>query len=349
MMKQFLFLAMAIIHFTTSCTNPSPSVKASSADRILISSNNKPIDSSKIISNNNKKIEEEEYNFDQPISAAAYEPRDDSFPTFNRTIIANKLKNKISKGEALVVHIFVPLCDNEHQGIVRTSESLGNGFSLTSNLYWATRNGMKRYFNEKSNWTLLKSIKNVYKDSVVLERVVFERNYPNNATVYIVADAYRGDKMFETVNDFLRASSNNYTEVLTLSDSQSINIHGGADMVVFNGHNGQLDLFYNQPNRWFNTSKEQKDMVVIACYANEYFEREAMRAKAYPIVRAKNTLHPGAFVISNIIDEWAMLRSVEEMSLSAGKAYCAIHNCSAKTSRNLFYKGWKPENLERTF
>lgn len=267
----------------------------------------------------------------------------------SRLLIEAQLKKKVAECKPLIAHIFVPLCDNEHQGIVPTTASLGNGFNLRSNLYWATSTGMKRYFKEKKQWQFIKSSKNVYGDSVVLERVVFKRTYPNKAVVYLIADAYRGDKMLETVNHFLRAASNNYTEQLKVDDTTIIAIHGAADLVAFNGHNGLLDLYYDQPNQWYNMPNYQKDLVVIACYANEYFEREAMRAKAYTIVRAKNRLHPGAFVISGILDEWAMLNSIESMRLSAGKAYCKIHDCSVKTSKKLFYKGWKSENLNHNY
>ena len=64
-----------------------------------------------------------------------------------------------------------------------------------------------------------------------------------------------------------------------------------------------------QPKRWFNKTSVQKDMVAICCFANEYWERESMRAKAYSIVGARSLLHSGAFVISGIIDKWAMLES----------------------------------------
>jgi hypothetical protein len=303
-----------------------------------------------IIKDSTGKAEEidEEYIFTAPEFASEYQPRDKGFPVFGRERIAAGLKSKVEKGEVLTVHMFVPLCDNKYQGIVPTSPSIGDGFKPNSNLYWATSNGIRRYFKEKKEWEFLKLIKNVYKDSVVLERVVFRRSYAGGATVYLVADAYRGDKMYDTVNDFFRAMSDNYRETLKL-DSINIEIHGAADMVVFNGHNGLLDLYEKQPDRWYNEKGSKKDMVTICCYGNEYFEREAMRARAYPIVRAKSLLHPGAFVISAIIDQWAMMNDVESMRLAAGKAYCKAHGCSEKTSRNLFYKGWRPKNLLRVY
>lgn len=346
------FTALFLFLLCSSCTNPTTTetiVLEQDTTNKDIAISNYLEDSTDSLVDTSTKLTEEEYNLEDPVIASAYQAKDADFPSFDRRVIEAQLAQKVAKGKPLVVHIFVPLCDNEHQGIVPTTASLGNGFSLRSNLYWATSTGMKRYFKEKRNWTLLKSIKNVYQDSVVLERVVFKRIYPNKAVVYLVADAYRGDKMLETVNHFLRAASNNYTEQLQVDNDTNIAIHGAADLVVFNGHNGLFDLYYNQPNRWYNSTNSKKDIAIIACYASEYFERETMRAKAYPIVRAKGRLHPGAFVISGIIDKWAMLESVEEMRLGAGRAYCKIHNCSIKTSAKLFYKGWRPENFDAPF
>jgi len=53
----------------------------------------------------------------------------------NRAQILNYLKSKINQGEPLVAHVLVPLCDNEHQGIVPTSASLGIGMDPDHNLY----------------------------------------------------------------------------------------------------------------------------------------------------------------------------------------------------------------------
>ncbi len=46
---------------------------------------------------------------------------------FSRNSIKAKLRNKKAKRIPLVVHIFVPLCDNENQGIVPVGKSLGIG------------------------------------------------------------------------------------------------------------------------------------------------------------------------------------------------------------------------------
>src|SRR5690606_16213423 len=73
---------------------------------------------------------------------------------FDRSTNLRRLANKIDNKDPLIVHLYVPLCDNEHQGIVPTSASLGDGLSLRTNLYWATSGGTKAYFSKQPDWNL---------------------------------------------------------------------------------------------------------------------------------------------------------------------------------------------------
>ena len=54
----------------------------------------------------------------------------------DRTKIKERLQRKIKNKEPLLIHTFVPLCDNDNQGIVPVNKSLGDGFNLRTNLYW---------------------------------------------------------------------------------------------------------------------------------------------------------------------------------------------------------------------
>ena len=68
-----------------------------------------------------------------------------SLGEFSRDEIKERLLAKIEKKEDLFVHVFVPLCDNEHQGIVPVNKSLGDGFNPHSNLYWGALYGVKTH------------------------------------------------------------------------------------------------------------------------------------------------------------------------------------------------------------
>jgi len=254
---------------------------------------------------------------------------------FDRTDIRVKLQHKIDNNTPLVVHVLVPLCDNQFQGIVPTTESLGDGFNLKSNLYWATSNGMKRYFKNKNGWKMLKSI--IYdSDSTILERVIFEQQFENGAQVILVNDAYRGDKMEDCLNDFFNSLAGTLNDSVFIKDD-TILINSKADLIAFNGHNGLMDVFIDEV---YNQDGIQKDAAVIACSSIYDFSYRLNMLKAYPLVTTNNSLYPGAFVMDAIIKNWALMKTDEDIRLSAGNAYHRVKQCGLKGARNLFSTGW---------
>src|SRR5688572_23613157 len=114
-----------------------------------------------------------------------------------------RMKTKIQSKKPLVVHAFVPLCDNENQGIVPVNKQLGDGLNLKTNLYWGAGYGVKSYFKKYDGWKLLSS----EPDSIgnVLERVIFYKKTVSGTEIYLVADGYRGDRMKECLHDYFRS------------------------------------------------------------------------------------------------------------------------------------------------
>ena len=163
----------------------------------------------------------------------------------DRIQIVKRLQQKITDKKPLVIHAFVPLCDNENQGIVPVNKSLGDGLNLRTNLYWGALYGVKTHFKKQKDWELLFSKKDLNKD--ILERVVFFKEYKNGARVYFVADAYRGDRMAACLTDYFAALSNKNKSEFEFLDKK-IGIEGNADLIVFNGHNGLMDSSVEIPN-----------------------------------------------------------------------------------------------------
>ncbi|MCB9188702.1 MAG: hypothetical protein H6599_05400 [Flavobacteriales bacterium] len=257
-------------------------------------------------------------------------------PIKNRSSIINFLKQKVEKGEPLVAHVLVPLCDNEHQGIVPTSASIGNGMDPDHNLYWMTSKGVKRYFRDLSDWKLIESQKNVRDD--ILERVIFKKRFDNGTVLILVADAYRGDRMHECLNDYFNSLSGHLLDSV-LVDSAYLKINGEADLVAFNGHNGLMDESTTYEVATENT--KPKDAVSISCASSGFFKDHYWQTSSYPLVHTTNLLYPGAFILEGILNKWAMLESDEECKLAAGKAYYEHKPKSGPNgSQNLFNFGW---------
>jgi len=253
----------------------------------------------------------------------------------NRDQIIKKIKTKIDENSPLVVHVKVPLCDNENQGIVPTSPSLGNGLDLKRNLYWATSKGMKRFFNELSDWELLSSEFDI--NDNVLERVVFKKKYKNGAIVYLVADAYRGDRMVKCLQDHFNSLSGVLKDSIIIN-TDTIGIYGYADLLAFNGHNGLMDetVFFEK-----NVDGIARDAVTIACISGDYFKTRYEATNSYPLVHTTNLLYPGAFILEGVINSWANLESDKQCKIAAGKGYYKHKPKSGPNgSQNLFSYGW---------
>ena len=256
----------------------------------------------------------------------------------DRSDIIQNMKDKIENDEPLIVHCFVPLCDNEHQGIVPTSESLGNGFSLTSNLYWATSNGMKKFFLNDKYWYYLNGLPFEPNDTI-LERAVFER-YVNHTKVILICDAYRGDMMKPCLEDYFNCLAGNSLDSIPYHKAY-LEINKNADMVVFNGHNGLMDteiepITIAGNGRFF----KRKDAVSIACSSHGYFSSYFMKTHSYPLVTTTSLLYPGAFILDGIIEKWASFEAEENIKNAAGDAYHKVKNCGQKPARNMFNSGW---------
>ena len=254
---------------------------------------------------------------------------------FEREKLQAEVQEKIKAGEPLVVHIHVPLCDNYYQGIVPVSKSLGDGFNLNTNLYWGARYGIKSHFKRATGWTLLESLPG--RDTTTLERVIFYKQFPNQAKVYLVADAYRGDQMKACLMDFLNASAGRKNEVISV-DKQSLALGSGADLLVFNGHNGLMD--YYETKKIDNLDGQQREASVIGCISHEYFVDYLKQAQTYPLLMTTNLMAPEAYVAEALIEAWVHGKSGEAVRKAAGLAYHNYQKCGVKGATRLFQTGW---------
>ena len=255
------------------------------------------------------------------------------FVDFERTMIKDRLSEKMANQEELVVHLFVPLCDNVNQGIVPVNKTLGDGFNPHSNLYWGAMYGIKTYFSRSTKWKRLYANK---VSEVILERVVFEWERTGQSNVIVVADAYRGDQMKACVEGFLSAVSGKEKEDFVIGE-RKIGINGYADLVGFNGHNGLMDVGVEYfPNK----DDIQKDVTVIACASHDYFKPHLQAAGGYPLVTTTNLLAPEAYVIENVISAWAEQKDEKAIRYAAGEAYNQFQKCGINGALRLFNTGW---------
>lgn len=256
------------------------------------------------------------------------------FAPFSRDSIKMALQTKIDSGIPLVIHLFVPLCDNKNQGIVPVPEKIGNGLNPKTNLYWGAGYGIKNHFRRRTSWQKIKETAPL--DSTILERVIFYRRFTNEANVYLIADAYRGDKMEACLSGFFYSLTGEKQAVIAI-DTTTIEACSKADLLVFNGHNGLMDLRFDYRK---NKDGIKKDAAVISCYSDMYFSLHLNYAGGYPLVTTTGLLAPEAYITEAFFESWALMKSDDEIRISAGDAYDKYQSCSQKAARALFRTGW---------
>lgn len=231
-----------------------------------------------------------------------------------------------------VIHVFVALADNVNQGIVPVSASLGNGDNATTNLYWGAAFGIRTFFAKNNDWQLISVIPNP--TATILERCIFKHR---RATTLLVADAYRGKEISQTIWDFLEAAAGKPGEKLKAGDVE-FHTGGSANLVAYIGHNGLMDFnLHSHPKQ---RDERERRAIILACASKQYFSTALQQSGATPLLWTTNLMAPEAYVLSAAIDGWMKKESDEQIRLRAADAYHKYQHCGVRAARGLFASGW---------
>ncbi len=234
------------------------------------------------------------------------------------------------------IHIFVALCDRLHQGIVSSNPRLENGEDLKSNLYWGARYGIKSYFKHQKDWKLIKSSKNI--SPYVLERIIFKHR---EKSFYIIADAYRGSRIKQTVIDFLKAAAGQDVESVQVGRKtarETLCCRGGAGLICYIGHNGLMDFSLDQYPEGKN--KQAKKVIILSCKSKYYFKEALQKAKAYPLLWTRGLMAPEAYTLKAALDGWIHNESDKSVRKREANSYHKYQKCGLKAALRLLTTGW---------
>jgi hypothetical protein len=240
-----------------------------------------------------------------------------------------------------VVHVFVALCDNANQGIVKVPAAIGNGQDPASNLYWGARYGVRTFFTQSPHWTVIQCRPRPAQVAV-LERAVF-RSKTAGPPVYVVADAYDGARMHETLTDFLGAAAGLAHEEVAIAGAgalTTLQAGGWADLVAFVGHNGLMDVRLSElPENRGGSNPDAA--VVLACKSQPYFAEPLRKAKCIPLVATVQFMAPEAYTLDAILRGWASGQTPEAVRQQAAAAYATYQKCSLTAAGRIFVSGWQ--------
>jgi len=214
------------------------------------------------------------------------------------------------------VYVVVALCDNEHQGIVKVRDELGNGRDPSRNLYWGAMYGVKTFFAKSDNWKVLSAEKPPDKPEV-LDTVAFEST--NGPKVFVLADAFNGAHMKEAVETFFNAVA-----------------ASKVDLVCFVGHNGLMDI-RQPPIPEGRHEAANKSAMVLACVSRQYFETPVTQTGRQLVLSTTGLMAPEAYVLDAAIRSWAAGDEPSEIRRKASVAYAKYQNINPDAAESLFF------------
>jgi hypothetical protein len=226
----------------------------------------------------------------------------------------------------------VALCDNE-QGIVKVPAWMGNGQDTRNNLYWGLAGGVKTYFNNSIDWELIKTIHNPSEN--ILERVLFKHK---TSDTYLLADAYDGRKIGDTLFDFIRAAQGDWEVEISLED-KNLSFGGKSDLVSYIGHNAYMDGI-EMKEEIQNVSKNDKNAIILACMSKQYFLTDLKKTGCYPLLTTTGLMAPEAYTLKAALDGWILNETNAEIHERAAQAYHTYQICGINGARRLFSTGW---------
>ncbi len=241
-----------------------------------------------------------------------------------------------SQEAARTVHVFVALADNVNQGIVPVPAKLGNGADPEHNLYWGAAGGVKTFFARSREWQLV--LQQQRPKPGILERCVFKHR---NANVYVIADAYQGDRIQQAIQDFLGAAAGAGRENVTFRSGANdtvIAAGGNANLIAYIGHDGFMDFQLADLPR--QTNPAHREAIILACASKAYFAEPLRSTGAYPLLWTTGLMAPEAYTLKDALDGWILRESNEQIRQRAAMAYDKYQKCGLKGARRLLVSGW---------
>lgn len=230
------------------------------------------------------------------------------------------------------IHVLVALCDNKYQGIVKVPAKIGNGQDPANNLYWGCGYGVKTFLKKQADWQFIKQIP--HPQSNIYERLIFRHR---KSHVYLIADAYDGARMKETVTAFMQYAAGQQKESIQV-DTATVRIGGNARLIVFVGHNGLMD--FTLPVIPQKADNQRRDIAIFACASKPYFYEAIRQTGANPLIWTTHLLSPEAYTLVPLINGWIQQQKPMAIQEQVAAAYHQYQKCGMKGARKLFVTGW---------
>ncbi len=217
-----------------------------------------------------------------------------------------------ARAEEKRIAVFVGLCDNATQGIVKVGAKIGDGNKPDDNLYWGCSDGLKSFFKASRRWKLEKR-ETATGDERILERLTFRHV---SAKAVLVAEAWRGSNL----KDCYLAS-------------EKAMLSGENQLVAFIGHNVLMDTAIEAPAE---KAAGKTDAIVLCCISDRYFRKRLEQAGIRPVLLTTQLMYPGSFILHDALEPWLAGKDRKALRTAAGTAYARNQKIKTAAATGVF-------------
>jgi hypothetical protein len=241
-----------------------------------------------------------------------------------------RIATDLAAEKPLVATVYVALCDNDHQGIAPVkNKKICRGDDPDNNLYWASSGGLFGHMRTR-HWKRLSvednptpdiAVKAVWTKRFIASGLLSKMGIKGPIEVIVVGLAYRGDRIRQTMVDYLKAVNQDNAETLTLPDGRTVEAYGKSHVVGWIGH----DYFMDEPDipkliqETRGDSSIDKGVFGLSCMSDYFFRPAVERTNVHILALNTQLTFPSAFTVLGILG-----------GIAAGKDHRGIHQEAVK-------------------
>jgi hypothetical protein len=114
-----------------------------------------------------------------------------------------------------------------------------------------------------------------------------------------------------------------------------LNSSGGADLIVYVGHNGLMDFSIEPPTP--RQEAKPRDAMVLACKSKSYFQPHLLQLRSRSVLLTTGFMAPEAYTLEAAAAGWLAREPAEKIKERAASAYDKYQKCGLQAARRLFY------------
>ncbi len=255
------------------------------------------------------------------------------FPGKDIGQLYERIAADLTAGRPVVATIYVALCDNDSQGIVKVkNRRICKGDRPTENLYWATAGGLASTL-KNAHWRQRSiayfpdgdlAVKAVWQKSFAPGGALRARGVRRAVDVFVVGLGYRGSRIAVAMTDYLRAVNRDVQASETVDD-EALAAGGASHVVGYIGH----DYFYDVDDAGPLLAENRGDSVLhkgtfaLSCTGNVLIRPAIKRANAHILLLNRTLGFPGAWTAEAILAGIADGQSMKQLFRGAAAAFAA--------------------------